>query len=202
MGRVIARPFKGESGNFYRTPNRRDFSLEPPKETMCDAINRSGLDCIGVGKISDIFAGRGITESYPTHSNSEGMQITSELTSRDINGLCFINLVDFDMLYGHRRDVDGYAKALSEFDAWLGEFIGQLRDDDVLMISADHGCDPSFNKTTDHTREYTPLLVYGKQIEAKNLGVRNGFCDIAAEICDLLDVEFSGDGKPLGLRKD
>ncbi len=202
VGRVIARPFKGESGNFYRTPNRRDFSVEAPKKTMCDAIKDAGLDSIAVGKISDIFAGRGFTESFITHSNAEGMQITRDLLSKDFRGLCFTNLVDFDMVYGHRRDRDGYAKALAEFDSWLGEFIPELREDDVIMITADHGCDPDFMKTTDHTREYTPLLVYGKKIEPKNLGTRDGFSDISAEICSLLGVKFDGDGKPLGLYKE
>ena len=202
MGRVIARPFAGESGNFYRTPNRRDFSLEPPKPTMCDAIKASGLDCISVGKISDIFAERGFTAAYKTHSNAEGMSMTQELTKRDFNGLCFTNLVDFDMAYGHRRDLDGYANALTEFDAWLGEFIKLLREDDILMITADHGCDPTFTKTTDHTREYTPLLVYGNKVTPKNLGIRNGFCDISAEICDMLGVKYCGDGNKMSLLRE
>ena len=202
MGRVIARPFKGETGNFYRTPNRRDFSLEPPKKTMCDAIKEAGLESVSIGKISDIFAGHGFTESHITHSNAEGMMITSDMLSRNFNGLCFTNLVDFDMSYGHRRDRDGYANALSEFDAWLGDFIEGMRDDDLLIITADHGCDPDFIKTTDHTREYTPLLAYGKKIEPKNLGTRDSFSDIAAEICSLLGVNFKGDGKSLGLIKE
>ena len=202
VGRVIARPFAGSSGKFYRTSNRRDFSLEPPRKTMCDAIKESGLDCISVGKISDIFASRGFTESYLSHSNSEGMNITKELALHDFCGLCFVNLVDFDMIYGHRRDVDGYAKALSEFDAWLGDFIKILEEDDVLMITADHGCDPAFTKTTDHTREYAPLLVYGDKIAPKNLGIREGFCDIAAEVCAMLSVDFKGDGHKMLLLKD
>ena len=169
---------------------------------MCDAIKKAGLDSISIGKISDIFAGRGFTESYITHSNDEGMQITKEMLSKDFCGLCFTNLVDFDMAYGHRRDRDGYANALSEFDDWLGNFIQELKEDDVLMITADHGCDPDFTKTTDHTREYTPLIVYGKKIVPKDLGTREGFSDIAAEICSLLGVSFKGDGKPLGLYKE
>ena len=199
VGRVIARPFSGKSGEFYRTPNRRDFSLEPPKKTMCDTIKESGLDCISVGKISDIFAGRGFTASYASHSNNEGMLITEKLVLSDFKGLCFTNLVDFDMIYGHRRDCDGYAQALSEFDAWLGRFLKLLQDEDVLMITADHGCDPCFLKTTDHTREYTPLIVYKKNTPSKNLGVRRGFCDIAAEICTMLNVEFLGDGKAMNI---
>ena len=202
VGRVIARPFTGTSGNFYRTANRRDFSLEPPKKTMCDAIKESALDSISVGKISDIFAGRGFTESHLSHSNTEGMQIARDLAERDFNGLCFINLVDFDTVYGHRRNVDGYAKALSDFDTWLGDFIKLLNDDDVLIITADHGCDPLFTATTDHTREYTPLLVYGEKILPKNLGIRKGFCDISAEVCSMLGVDFNGDGHKMSLLEE
>ena len=202
VGRVIARPFAGSAGSFYRTPNRRDFSLEPPEKTMCDAIKESGLDSIAVGKISDIFAGRGFTEALLSHSNEEGMQITKELASRDFCGLCFVNLVDFDSVYGHRRDTDGYAAALSAFDAWLGNFLPLLNDDDVLMITADHGCDPLFTATTDHTREYTPLLVYGNKVAPKNLGVRDGFYNISAEICDMLGVEFDTKGHKMSLLKE
>ena len=202
VGRVIARPFAGTSGNFYRTANRRDFSLEPPQKTMCDAIKESGLDCIAVGKIFDVFAGRGFTQSYLSHSNTEGMQITKDLAKEDFSGLCFVNLVDFDTVYGHRRDVDGYARALSEFDSWLGEFVEMLGEDDVLMITADHGCDPLFTATTDHTREYTPLLVYGEKVTPKNLGTRRGFCDISAEVCDMLGVTFNGKGQKMSLLKE
>ena len=202
VGRVIARPFAGTSGNFYRTVNRRDFSLEPPQKTMCDAIKESGIDCIAVGKIHDVFAGRGFTKSYLSHSNEEGMSITKQLANEHFRGLCFVNLVDFDTVYGHRRDVDGYAKALSDFDAWLGEFIDILGDDDVLMITADHGCDPLFTATTDHTREYTPLLVYGNKILPKNLGTRKGFCDISAEICYMLGVDFDGKGQRMSLLEE
>ena len=202
VGRVIARPFNGTSGNFHRTANRRDFSLEPTQKNMCDAIKESGLDCIAVGKISDIFAGRGFTQSYLSHSNEEGMSITTKLETEDFNGLCFVNLVDFDTSYGHRRDVHGYAKALSVFDAWLGDFIGTLKNDDVLMITADHGCDPLFTATTDHTREYTPLLVYGNKILPQNLGTRKGFCDISSEICDMLGVDFDGKGQKMSLLKE
>lgn len=202
VGRVIARPFAGTSGNFYRTANRRDFSLEPPQKTMCDAIKESGLDCIAVGKIYDVFAGRGFTKSYLSHSNEEGMSITKDLADEDFTGLCFVNLVDFDTVYGHRRDVHGYAKALSAFDTWLGEFIKILRDDDVLMITADHGCDPLFIATTDHTREYAPLLVYGNKILPQNLGTRKGFCDISAEICCMLGVDFGGKGQKMSLSEE
>ena len=202
VGRVIARPFVGESGNFTRTGNRRDFSLEPPAKTLCDAVCEAGLDSVAIGKISDIFADRGFTESVHTHSNKEGMALTSEYAKKDFHGLCFVNLVDFDSAYGHRRDVDGYANALSEFDAWLGGFLPELREDDVLMITADHGCDPAFAATTDHTREYTPLIVYGKNIEPRNFGTRQGFCDISAEISALLGLSFDGAGKKIELKKD
>ena len=177
VGRVIARPFTGEAGNFRRTANRRDFSLVPPKQTILNELRDKGLDVIGVGKIGDIFAMAGLTESYPTHSNAEGMEKTAELAKRDFNGLCFVNLVDFDMLFGHRQDADGYAAALNEFDAWLGKFKNDLKTGDTLIITADHGCDPSDN-STDHTREYVPLLVYENGIEAENLGTLEGFFNI------------------------
>ncbi len=193
VGRVIARPFIDENGNYKRTANRRDFSLTPPRKTALDAISDAGMDVIGVGKISDIFAGRGITESYPTHSNSEGMETAMKILKRDFSGLCFINLVDFDMLYGHRQDIDGYAAALSAFDSWLPEFISALGDDDVLMITADHGCDPG-DESTDHTREYVPLIIYGKKIKPVNLGTRMGFTEIGITAADLLEVDYKGDG--------
>ncbi len=195
VGRVIARPFVGEVGNFKRTANRRDFSLVPPRATMLDAIKDAGLDVISVGKINDIFVGAGITESILTHSNAEGMQVTAELAERDFNGLCFTNLVDFDMLYGHRQDVDGYAAALTEFDAWLDGFIKKLGDDDTLIITADHGCDPG-DDSTDHTREYVPLIMYNKKTAPENLGTRFGFYDIAERVTEMLGVDFrvNGDG--------
>ena len=173
VGRVIARPFAGEVGSFYRTANRRDFSLPPPNKTYMDEISEAGLQVISVGKIYDIFVGRGITESYPTHSNKEGMDRTMELIEKDFSGLCFVNLVDFDMLFGHRQDADGYAKAIAEFDSFIGEFITRLSDDDALIVTADHGCDPG-DDSTDHTREYVPLLVYGKGIEPRALGTLDG----------------------------
>ncbi len=199
MGRVIARPFVGSTGNYRRTANRRDFSLEPPRRTLCDAVSDTGLDCIAVGKISDIFAARGFTESYLSHSNTEGMEITKKLAVKDFHGLCFVNLVDFDTLFGHRRDRDGYAVALSEFDEWLGGFIKCMKDDDVLMITADHGCDPDFKRSTDHTREYAPLIVYGKSIAPVSIGTRSSFADISAEIANMLSVTFEGDGNVMGL---
>ena len=184
VGRVIARPFIGESGNYKRTANRRDFSLVPPEKSLLDKLKEEGYDVISVGKISDIFAGAGITESNPSHSNSEGMQITEDIAKRDFSGLCFTNLVDFDMLFGHRQDIDGYAKALAEFDSWLGEFIKTLGEDDTLIITADHGCDPG-DTSTDHTREYVPFIMYnGKDTE--NLGTVVGFNHVAKTVKAIL----------------
>lgn len=194
VGRVIARPFTGTCrADFSRTANRRDFSLEPTGKTVLDALQEAGRDVIGVGKIYDIFAGRGITEHVLTHGNQEGMQCTLALTEKQFNGLCFVNLVDFDMIYGHRNDVDGYAKALSAFDAWLPSFLNRMREDDILMITADHGCDPG-DISTDHTRENVPLLVYGKQLSAKDLGTRATYADLAASIAQWLDVPYSCGG--------
>ena len=185
VGRVIARPFTGTPGDFKRTANRKDFSLLPPKPTYLDKLKNAGYDVIGVGKIGDIFAMAGITETYPTHSNNEGMEVTAKIAERDFNGICFTNLVDFDMLYGHRQDADGYAAALSEFDAWLGEFIKKLRSDDLLIITADHGCDPSDN-STDHTREYVPFIIYKDGKESLNLGTIRGFENIGKTAFDYL----------------
>ena len=195
VGRVIARPFVGESGAYKRTSNRHDYSLEPPKATLLDAIKAGGLDSIGVGKIYDIFAGKGTTEHVYNKSNTDGMNHTMNYAGKDFRGLCFVNLVDFDMLYGHRRDIDGYAKALTEFDAWLGDFMDKLGDDDLVMITADHGCDPAYEATTDHTREYVPLVVLGRKVRPVNLGTRTSFADIAATVADLLDVELDTPGK-------
>jgi len=187
VGRVIARPFTGEYP-FVRTPNRHDFSLVPPKDTMLDLLQRAGYDTISVGKINDIFAGRGITERYATTSNAHGMQVTKELQSRDFSGLCFVNLVDFDMKYGHRNDVAGYAAAATEFDRFLPSFIEDMREKDVLIITADHGCDP-VTPSTDHSREYTPMLIYGKRIKnGVNLGTRTGFSDIGATILEYFGI--------------
>lgn len=192
VGRVIARPFVGESGAYKRSANRRDFSLTPPRETMLDAISRAGLDVISVGKIRDIFASQGVTKAIPTHSNGEGMECTSRLCKEEFSGLCFVNLVDFDSNYGHRQDTDGYANALSDFDRWLGGFLPELRNDDVLMITADHGCDPG-DDSTDHTRECVPLIIYGKEIKGGNLGTYCGFGHIAATVCDALGVDFQSE---------
>lgn len=190
VGRVIARPFAGE-WPYFRTPRRHDFSLVPPKDTMLDRIAAAGLDVVTVGKIYDIFAGKSIpeTECRRTGSNAEGMKLTSELQKRDFNGICFVNLVDFDMTYGHRNDVPGYAKAMTEFDRWLGGFLPGMRKGDILMISADHGCDPSM-PSTDHSREYIPLVIYGSGIKAgADIGTRATFADISATILDYLGVD-------------
>ncbi len=199
VGRVIARPFAGEVANFYRTADRRDFSLMPPENLLPDALCEAGFDSISVGKIYDIFAGIGFTASYPTHSNREGMETISALQGTNFNGLCFANLVDFDMVYGHRRDVLGYARALSEFDAFIGNFIEKMQDDDLLIVTADHGCDPAFTRSTDHTREYTPILVYAKDMIPSDLGVRDSFSDIAATLGELFDLDLSTAGIPLPL---
>lgn len=196
VGRVIARPFVTKDGKFERTANRRDFSLTPPKKTVLDAVKESGRDVIAIGKISDIFAAQGVSESIVSHSNDEGMEIIGKVAKRDFNGLCFLNLVDFDMKYGHRQDIDGYANALSQFDAFLPMLLSELKEDDMLLITADHGCDPGDN-STDHTREYTPLLIYAKDVEKGNGGVRKTFADIGATVAKWLDVPFECDGKSL-----
>ena len=195
VGRVIARPFVGQPGSFRRTANRHDFSLEPPKATLLDAVKENGLASIAVGKIYDIFAGRGTTEHVYNQSNANGMEHALNYAKQDFTGLCFVNLVDFDMNFGHRRDPEGYARALNEFDAWLPGFLAQLGDEDLVMITADHGCDPGYGATTDHTREYVPLLVLGKQVKPVNLGTRESFADIAATVSQLLEVKLDTPGK-------
>lgn len=188
VGRVIARPFIGKAGDFKRTANRKDFSLIPPKDTMLNILKNNGLDVIGVGKIGDIFALSGITETNPTHSNREGMEKAYEIAERDFEGLCFVNLVDFDMLFGHRQDAIGYAEALNEFDAWLGEFIKKLGDEDILIITADHGCDPS-DESTDHTREYVPYITFGKSVKPENLGTLDGFFNIGNAVLKYFGID-------------
>ena len=195
VGRVIARPFVGTPGAYKRTPNRHDYSLEPPAKTLLDAVKDAGKDSIGVGKIYDIFAGIGTTEHVYNKSNADGMAHTDDFEARGFEGLCFVNLVDFDMLFGHRRDIDGYAKAMTEFDTWLGSFLPKLDKDDVVLITADHGCDPAYTATTDHTREYVPLLVIGQDIKPGNLGTRDSFADIAATVAEMLQVELETPGK-------
>ncbi len=195
VGRVIARPYVGspETG-FIRTANRHDFSLTPPAKTLLDAVQAAGLDSIAVGKISDIFAGRGITEKILTKGNTDGLAKTLALADRAFHGLCFVNLVDFDMLYGHRNNVPGYAAAVAEFDRWLPGFLEKLQEGDLAMITADHGCDPG-DVSTDHTREYTPLLVAGPGVKPVNLGTRESFADIAATIAELLGVGLETPGQ-------
>lgn len=192
VGRVIARPFIGNpKDGFTRTSNRHDFSLEPPAETMLDAVKAAGLDMLAVGKIHDIFAGRGMTEFVYTKGNTDGMNKTLDYAARDFHGLCFINLVDFDMLYGHRRNIDGYAAALTEFDGFFGKFVESLGEDDIVMVTADHGCDPAYTKTTDHTREYVPFLIYGDEIKpGVNLHTRYSFATIADTVCKALNVDY------------
>ena len=188
VGRVIARPFIGEPGNFTRTANRRDFSLVPYGKTLLDLLCEEGYDVISVGKISDMFAGRGVSESHPTHGNGEGMETALAMADRDFHGLCFINLVDFDMLYGHRQDVSGYAKALADFDAFLPSLLAKLGEEDALIITADHGCDPG-DDSTDHTRECVPLLIYGKKIKPENLGTVEGFSAVGQTVAALLGAK-------------
>ena len=194
VGRVIARPFVGSNGNYTRTPHRHDYSLEPPKTTMLDQLKAAGKDVLGVGKIRDIFEGKGLTEFVFTEGNADGIDKTLAYMDKDFNGLCFVNLVDFDMLYGHRRDIDGYAKALNYFDTKLPEMVSKLKDDDIIMMTADHGCDPSYQKTTDHTREYIPFIMYGKNVKPGNRGTRSTFADIGATVLDYFDIkpEFEG----------
>ena len=174
VGRVIARPFEGNHP-YVRTSRRHDFSIEPPAETLLDRLGKMGVRRVGIGKIGDIFAHKGLDEEIYTQSNADGMRVTAEIADNSFDGFCFTNLVDFDMKYGHRRDAAGYAEALNEFDAWLGDFLRKLEADDLLIITADHGCDPSFAASTDHTREYVPILIYGKNLAGKNLGTLEGF---------------------------
>ena len=194
VGRVIARPFVGSEGKFQRTSNRHDYSLEPPGFTLLDALQKAGKATIGVGKIYDIFAGASVSEHVYNKSNADGMNHALNYAKQDFEGLCFVNLVDFDMLFGHRRDIEGYANALTEFDRWLPQLMEQLGEDDIVMITADHGCDPAYTATTDHTREYVPLLVLGKKVRPVNLGTRKSFADIAATVAQLLDVQLDTPG--------
>lgn len=195
VGRVIARPFTGNPGDFTRTPRRHDFSLVPPATTMMDALIEAGYSTYGVGKIYDIFAGKGIQNTVRIEDNVDGMRKTLIYQGEDFKGLCFVNLVDFDMKYGHRRDIDSYAWAATVFDGILGTFLERMEDRDILMITADHGCDPGY-KGTDHTRERVPLLVYGKDIkDGINLGTRDSYADIAATVLDIFGVEKSVAGE-------
>lgn len=189
VGRVIARPFIGVYPDYKRTPHRHDFSLIPPKTTMLDCLDKAGLDTIGVGKIYDIFAGKSIQKTTSIVNNTDGMVQTLKAQQNDFHGLCFVNLVDFDMVYGHRNDVKGYARAATEFDVQLGQFMEAMRPEDVLIITADHGCDPG-TPSTDHSREYTPMLIYGQGIKAGvSIGTRDTFADIAATVLDLFGLK-------------
>ena len=191
VGRVIARPFQGDESGYERTPRRRDFALEPPGDTILDCLKRAGYDTVSVGKIRDIFAGRSISREFHTRDNAEGLECTAALAEEEFNGLCFVNLVDFDMKYGHRNDVDGYAAAVSRFDVWLGDFLSGLGKEDLLMITADHGCDPS-TPSTDHSREYAPLLAWGPSLKpGVNLGTRQSFSDTGKTILEYFDVPNS-----------
>lgn len=202
VGRVIARPFIGEPGSFTRTSGRHDYSLQPPKTTMLDQLSENGFDVLSVGKIIDIFAEKGITEYVRTVNNEDGINKTLEYMKKDFNGLCFTNLVDYDMLYGHRNDVEGYAKALTYFDERLPELLAGLGEEDILMITADHGCDP-ITPSTDHSREYTPLVIYGAPIKAgENYGTRESFSDIAATILAYFGVKQKCAGTALDILKN
>ncbi|MGA8941794.1 MAG: phosphopentomutase [Thermoactinomyces sp.] len=188
--RVIARPFVGEPGNFTRTANRKDYSLKPPAKTVLNFLEDAGKDVIAIGKISDIYAGEGITESIHTKSNMDGVDQLLKVMKKEFDGLAFVNLVDFDAKYGHRRDPEGYADALEAFDARVPEILSSLRENDLLIITADHGNDPTHHGT-DHTREHTPLLVYSNQLSKPgSLGVRKSFADVGATIAENFDVQI------------
>lgn len=194
VGRVIARPFIGVYPEFERTSRRHDYSVVPPADTMLDIIKRSGMEVLSVGKIIDIFAEKGITEYVRTESNRDGLLKLLPLMEQDFTGLCFVNLVDFDMKYGHRNDVDGYAQALSGFDQYLPEIFGRMQEEDILLITADHGCDPG-TASTDHSREYVPILLYGEKVkEHYNLGIRNTFADVAQTVLDYLGISAHTEG--------
>ena len=195
VGRVIARPFVGSYPDFTRTVNRHDFSLLPPQETVLDEIQKAGMETIGVGKIYDIFAGKGISRTFANEGNDKNMERVFELQKEDFTGLCFVNLVDFDMIYGHHNNIEGYTAALNAFDVQLGRFLEQMHQEDLLLITADHGCDPGY-PGTDHTREYTPCLCYGKALKkGVDLHTRESFADIAATVAEALGISHTGAGK-------
>ncbi|WP_449403727.1 phosphopentomutase [Exiguobacterium artemiae] len=194
LGRIIARPFLGEQGAWVRTSNRHDYALKPFDRTVMNELETAGLDVISLGKIADIFDGEGVTDAIRTKSNMDGMDQLVKQLDRDFTGLCFLNLVDFDALFGHRRDPQGYGQALEEFDARLLEVFERLQEDDLLIITADHGNDP-VHPGTDHTREYVPLLVYSKSGAAKDLGIRSTFADLGATVADNFNVKMPAHGK-------
>ncbi|MFD2611946.1 phosphopentomutase [Paenibacillus gansuensis] len=194
VGRVIARPYVGSPGAFKRTPNRHDYAVKPPSKTVMNFVQEAGLDSISVGKIRDIFDGEGVTASHPTKSNLDGIEKTIELLGTGFKGLLFTNLVDFDSLYGHRRDPEGYAKALEEFDSYVPQLLERVGENDLLIITADHGNDP-VHAGTDHTREYVPLLVYSPQLkQPATLGIRTTFSDLGATIADNFGVQKPQNG--------
>ncbi|TVY11539.1 phosphopentomutase [Paenibacillus cremeus] len=194
VGRVIARPYVGKPGAFARTPNRHDYAVKPPAPTAMNLLKDADLDVIAIGKINDIFDGEGVTKATPTKSNLDGIQKTIELMGHDFQGLLFTNLVDFDSLYGHRRDPEGYAKALNEFDEWLPKLMEKIGEEDLLILTADHGNDP-IHAGTDHTREYVPLLVYSPSLQRMDtLGVRSTFADIGATVSENFGTATTGNG--------
>lgn len=202
VARVIARPFVGKYPDYIRTERRHDFSIKPVKRTVLDIAKEAGKEVIGVGKISDIFAGEGITRTTPNHGNEKNMEKVFEITEQDFDGICYVNLVDFDMMYGHRRDIEGYTSALNRFDEQLGILLSMLKSDDSLFITADHGCDPGY-KGTDHTRECVPLLYYGPEEELKkNLGVRDSYADIAATVAEMLQIAPPENGESMQCHKE
>jgi len=195
VGRVIARPFVGGPGSFQRTEKRKDYSLTPPGKTILDILKENNYQVVGIGKIEQLFAGRGLTESFHTKNNMDGMDKLAKSIQEEIKGLVFINLIDFDMLWGHRNNYKDFARGLEEFDLWLPQFLRLLKEDDLLIITADHGCDPT-TPSTDHSREYVPLLVYGKKIKAGvNLGTRKCFCDVAKTLAEIFEVKGTENGK-------
>ncbi|MDR1641591.1 MAG: phosphopentomutase [Clostridiales bacterium] len=197
LGRIIARPFLGAPGNFSRTTGRHDYALSPPRETALDYLKNAGLDVIAIGKINDIFNKQGITKAYSTKGNMDGVDKAASVMKEDFTGLSFTNLVDFDMLYGHRRDLSGYAKALEAFDARLPELMGLMREDDLLVLTADHGNDPTFTGT-DHTREYVPIIAYSPSMASHGELPIGNFADLAATICDNFGVQSPGGNSFLG----
>ncbi len=196
IGRVIARPFVGEKGNYTRTANRKDYPLYPPGKTTLDLLKAHGLPVMGIGKIEDIFVRQGITRAIHTKSNHNGMECLMQELSITKQGLIFVNLVDFDMLYGHRRNPAGYAQALEEFDQQLGQLLPMLQEDDLLILTADHGCDP-LHTGTDHTREYVPLLAFSPNLPPKNLGTRDSFADIGITVLEIFGVDHDFKGKSI-----